>query len=115
MRAIVAALCTISLLAGRASTAPSPEVKSQLAPTGELRVAVLTSNPIAVVAIDPERRATVDFAPAHLNADGFLTVLVPPGSTARRMAARRRSGRRWCAAPARRSTDGRRDAWRPIP
>ena len=116
------------MLAGCASTAPSPEVKSQLAPTGELRVAVLTSNPIihrttpglgrelaaqagvpaklidygavnklmedatkgawdvAVVAIDPERRALVDFAPAHLVADGFLTVLVPPGSSARRMA-----------------------------
>ena len=41
---------------------------------------------VAVVAIDPERRALVDFAPAHLNADGFLTVLVPPGSTARLMA-----------------------------
>jgi polar amino acid transport system substrate-binding protein len=128
MKAIVAALCTLSMLAGCASTAPSPEVKSQLAPTGELRVAVLTSNPIihrttpdlgrelaaragvpvklidygavnklmedgakgawdvTVVAIDPERRSLVDFAPAHLNADGFLTVLVPPGSSARRMA-----------------------------
>lgn len=128
MKASVVALCTISLLAGCASAGPSPEAKAQLAPTGELRVAVLTSNPIihrttpalgrelaaqagvpaklidygavnrlmedaakgawdvAVVAIDPERRAIVDFAPAHLNADGFLTVLVPPGSTARRMA-----------------------------
>jgi polar amino acid transport system substrate-binding protein len=128
MKAIVVALGTISVLAGCASAGPSPEAKAQLAPTGELRVAVLTSNPIihrttpalgrelaaqagvpaklvdygavnrlmedaakgawdvAVVAIDPERRAIVDFAPAHLNADGFLTVLVPPGSTARRMA-----------------------------
>jgi len=115
-------------LIGCASSGPSPQVKAQLAPTGELRVAVLTSNPIiqrttpalgrelaaragvpaklieygavnrmmedaakgawdvTVVAIDPERRAIVDFAPAHLNADGFLTVLVPPGSAARRMA-----------------------------
>jgi len=121
------ALCAV-ILCGCASTGLPPEVKSQLAPTGELRVAVLTSNPIihrttpdlgrelaahagvplklieygavnrlmedaakgawdvTVVAIDPERRAIVDFAPAHLNADGFLTVLVPPGSAARRMA-----------------------------
>src|SRR5436190_5375992 len=121
-------VCAAAIMAGCASTAPSTEVKSQLAPTGELRVAVLTSNPIihrttpalgrelgahagvpaklidygavnklmedaakgawdvAVVAIDPERRAIVDFAPAHLNAEGFLTVLVPPGSSARRMA-----------------------------
>src|SRR5258706_463244 len=121
------ALCAV-ILCGCASTGLPPEVKSQLAPTGELRVAVLTSNPIihrttpdlgrelaahagvpvklieygavnrlmedaakgawdvTVVAIDPERRAIVDFAPAHLNAEGFLTVLVPPGSAARRMA-----------------------------
>jgi polar amino acid transport system substrate-binding protein len=118
----------LAIVAGCAGTGLPPEVKSQLAPTGELRVAVLTSNPIihrttpalgrelaahagvpvklieygavnrlmedaakgawdvAVVAIDPERRSIVDFAPAHLNADGFLTVLVPPGSAARRMA-----------------------------
>jgi hypothetical protein len=31
-----------------------------------------------VVAIDPARRNLVDFAPAHLAADGFLTILVPP-------------------------------------
>ena len=128
MKTIAALTCTVVVLAGCASNAPSPEAKGQLAPTGELRVAVLTSNPIihrttpalgrelaqhagvpvklidygavnrlmedaakgawdvAVVAIDPERRAIVDFAPAHLNADGFLTVLVPPGSSARRMA-----------------------------
>jgi polar amino acid transport system substrate-binding protein len=117
--------------------APSPEAKAQLAPSGTLRVAVLTSNPIigakdasgelkgttvelgralaaragvparmieyaaipklmedaganawdvAVVAIDPARRAVVDFAPAHLAADGFLTILVPPGSVMRTMA-----------------------------
>ena len=104
--------------------APSPEARAQLAPSGTLRVAVLTSNPIigakdassgelkgttvelgralaasagvpvrmidyaaipklmedagtnawdvAVVAIDPARRSLVDFAPAHLAADGFL-------------------------------------------
>src|SRR5258708_24455594 len=121
------ALCAV-ILCGCASTGLPPEVKSQLAPTGELRVAVLTSNPIihrttpdlgrelaahagvpvklieygevnrlmedaakgawdvTVVAIDPERRAIVDFAPAHLNADGFLTVLGPPCSAAPRMA-----------------------------
>jgi polar amino acid transport system substrate-binding protein len=129
-------LAVLVLLAGCASSGPSPEVKSQLAPTGALRVAVLTSNPIigtkagnevggttvtlgrnlaasaglpaqildyaainrlmedagknvwdvAVVAIDPARTAIVDFAPAHLSADGFLTVLVPPGSGARTMA-----------------------------
>jgi len=127
MKTIVAAVCAAAL-AGCASPGPSPDAKSQLAPTGELRVAVLTSNPlihrttpvlgrelaarsgvparlidygavnklmedatkgawdVAVVAIDPERRAIVDFAPAHLSAEGFLTVLVPPGSSARRMA-----------------------------
>jgi polar amino acid transport system substrate-binding protein len=41
---------------------------------------------VAVVAIDPARTGIVDFAPAHLSADGFLTVLVPPGSPARTMA-----------------------------
>src|SRR5712671_3208371 len=127
MKNTIVALCAV-ILCSCASTGLPPEVKSQLAPTGELRVAVLTSNPIihrttpdlgrelaahagvpvklieygavnrlmedaakgawdvTVVAIDPERRAIVDFAPAHLNADGFLTVLVPPGSAARRMA-----------------------------
>src|SRR5260221_5140171 len=121
------AICAV-ILCGCASTGLPPEVKSQLAPTGELRVAVLTSNPIihrttpdlgrelaahagvplklieygavnrlmedaakgawdvTVVAIDPERRALVGFAAAHLNAEGFLAVLVPPGSAARRMA-----------------------------
>jgi len=128
-------LCvSLFLLAGCASI--SPQTKTQLAPTGTLRVAVLTSNPIigskdasgvkgttvdlgrelaaragvpaqmldytainrlmedasknvwdvAVVAIDPARASLVDFAPAHLAADGFLTVLVPPGSSARTMA-----------------------------
>ena len=43
---IAPVVCSLALLAGCASRAPSPEVKSQLAPTGELRVAVLTSNPI---------------------------------------------------------------------
>jgi polar amino acid transport system substrate-binding protein len=41
---------------------------------------------VAVVAIDPARASLVDFAPPHLAADGFLTVLVPPGSAARTMA-----------------------------
>jgi polar amino acid transport system substrate-binding protein len=133
-------LGALAVAAGCAQTppAPSPEARAQLAPSGTLRVAVLTSNPIigakdaasgelkgttvdlgralaaragvqvrmieyaaipklmedasanawdvAVVAIDPARRAVVDFAPAHLAADGFLTILVPPGSTARTMA-----------------------------
>ena len=52
---------------------------------------------VAVVAIDPERRSLVDFAPAHLAADGFLTVLVPPGSTARTMADIDRPGMRVAA------------------
>jgi polar amino acid transport system substrate-binding protein len=127
---------------------PSPQAKAQLAPTGTLRVALLTSNPIigtkdangklggttltlaqamaeraglpaqfidygaigklmsdastgawdiAVVAIDPERRSIVDFAAPHLSADGFLTVLVPPGSTARTMADIDQPGRRIAA------------------
>src|SRR6185436_1227738 len=117
-------------------------------PTGELRVAVLTSNPIigskrasgelagttvdlgnalaaqagvparmieytaiarlvedaaknawdvAVIAVDPERRSLVDFAQPHLAADGFLTVLVPPGSAARTMADIDRPGMRVAA------------------
>src|SRR5258706_7781930 len=127
MKNTIVALCAV-ILCSCASTGLPPQVKSQLAPTGELRVAVLTSNPIirrttpdlgrelaahagvpvklieygavnrlmedaakgawdvTVVAIDPERRAIVDFAPAHLNSDGFLTVLVPPGCAPRRRA-----------------------------
>ena len=47
MRAILAALSSL-VFAGCAQmgAAPSPQAKSQLAPTGTLRVAVLTSNPI---------------------------------------------------------------------
>ena len=131
----------------------SPQAKAQLAPTGVLRVAVLTSNPIigakdpgtgelsgttvalgralagragvpvrlieytavnklvedavltaaggawdvTVVAIDPARRNVLEFAPAHLAADGFLTVLVPPGSAARSMADIDRAGMRVAA------------------
>jgi len=154
MKKIFALYCALAVVAGCAqapqapqaaqmkSKAPpaqaSPEAKAQLAPTGVLRVAVLTSNPIigakeprsgelsgttvalgralaeragvpvrmieytavnklvedasggawdvTVVAIDPARRNVLDFAPAHLAADGFLTVLVPPGSAARNMA-----------------------------
>jgi len=130
----------------------SPEARSQLAPTGTLRVAVLTSNPViggknssgelsgttveigralaaaagvpvrmieytavnklvedaaltgtggawdvTVVAFDPARRNVLDFAPAHIAADGFLTVLVPPGSAARTMADLDRAGMRVAA------------------
>jgi polar amino acid transport system substrate-binding protein len=130
----------------------SPEARAQLAPTGTLRVAVLTSNPViggknsagelsgttvelgralaasagvpvrmleytavnklvedaaltgsggawdvTVVAFDPARRNVLDFAPAHIAADGFLTVLVPPGSAARSMADIDRAGIRLAA------------------
>jgi polar amino acid transport system substrate-binding protein len=137
----------VALLALAGCVGPSQETRNQLAPTGALRVAVLTSNPIigansggevsgttvtlgreiaaragveakivdyaainrlmedagrnvwdvAVVAVDPERRQLVDFAPAHLSANGFLTVLVPPGSTARTMADLDRPGKRIAA------------------
>ena len=43
---------------------------------------------VAVVAIDPARRNVLDFSPPHLAADGFLTVLVPPGSEERRVGKR---------------------------
>jgi len=144
MKRLLAALVVV---AGCAATGPSQEAKTQLAPTGALRVAVLTSNPIigsksgsevggttvtlgrelaastgvaaqvldyaainrlmedagknvwdvAVVAIDPARMSIVDFAPAHLAADGFLTVLVPPGSPARTMADIDQPGRKIAA------------------
>lgn len=140
-------LASLLVLAGCASPGPSQEAKTQLAPTGTLRVAVLTSNPIigmksgsevsgttvtlgrglaasagvsaqildyaainrlmedagknvwdvAVVAIDPARTSIVDFASAHLSADGFLTVLVPPGSPARTMADLDQPGKRIAA------------------
>jgi polar amino acid transport system substrate-binding protein len=113
---------------GMADEAPPP--RAELAPTGPLRVAVFTGNPVigsknattgeltgttvvigkalaeragvdfapveytaiarliddvktgawdvAVVAIDPARRAVLDYAPPHLTVD--LTYLVPPGS-----------------------------------
>ncbi len=146
MKKLIACLL---VLAGCASPGPSQEAKSQLAPTGTLRVALLISNPVigtkdaktgelggttaiiaralaadaglplklidypavnrlmedsgkgvwdlAVVAIDPERRSLVDFAPAHISADGFLTVLVPPGSAARTMADLDQPGKRVAA------------------
>ncbi|MBI3372342.1 MAG: transporter substrate-binding domain-containing protein [Betaproteobacteria bacterium] len=151
MNRVAAAFCTIVVMTGCAQTppAPSPEARLQLAPTGALRVAVLTSNPligtkdaktgelggttvvlgralaeragvparmieyaaigklmedastaawdVAVIAIDPARRNVVDFAPAHMAADGFLTVLVPPGSSARSMADIDRPGMRVAA------------------
>lgn len=154
MRKAAAALIAIAAIAGcaRQPVEPTSRVAHQLAPTGVLRVAVLTSNPIigtkhpktgeitgttvtlarelamradvevrmieftaipvlmaqanaglwdvAVVAIDPARRSVVDFAPAHLAADGFLTVLVPPGSTARVMADIDQPGKRVAAVRA---------------
>ena len=140
MRRIAAALAAAVLAAGcdHIPVKPTERVAHELAPTGTLRVAVLTSNPIigtkdaktgqvggttaflaralaeragleirlieytaipqlmahansgvwdiAVVAIDPARRNAVDFAPAHLAANGFLTVLVPASSGAKVMA-----------------------------
>jgi polar amino acid transport system substrate-binding protein len=151
---VTAALFAIAVIAGCAQKPVEPTSRAalQLAPTGTLRVAVLTSNPIigtkdprtgelagttvtlarelaeragvqvrmieftaipvlmaqasaglwdlAVVAIDPARRSVVDFAPAHLAADGFLTVLVPPGSTARVMADIDQPGKRVAAVRA---------------
>ena len=130
MGKVAAALVAIAAIAGCARLPvettqpiePTARVAHQLAPTGVLRVAVLTSNPIigtkhpktgeisgttvtlarelaqradvqarmmeftsipvllaqanaglwdvAVIAVDPERRSVVDFAPAHLAADG---------------------------------------------
>ncbi len=147
--------CAQAPQAGSKSAKPpqiSPEARAQLAPTGTLRVAVLTSNPViggknsagelsgttveigralaasagvpvrmleytavnklvedaaltgtggawdvTVVAFDPARRNVLDFAPAHIAADGFLTVLVPPGSAARSMADIDRAGMRVAA------------------
>jgi polar amino acid transport system substrate-binding protein len=151
---IIAALAAAALIGGCAQkpVEPTSQATKQLAPTGTLRVAVLTSNPIigakdarsgeltgttvtlaralaeragvqvrmieftaipvlmaqagaglwdvAVIAIDPARRSVVDFAPAHLAADGFLTVLVPPGSTARVMADIDQPGKRIAAVRA---------------
>ena len=50
MKPIAAVLSAIAVVAGCAqmTSAPPPEAKAQLAPTGALRVAVLTSNPIIV-------------------------------------------------------------------
>ncbi|HEX9397453.1 MAG TPA: transporter substrate-binding domain-containing protein [Burkholderiales bacterium] len=140
-----------ALLAGceHIPVVPTNEAAHQLAPTGTLRVAVLTSNPIigtrdaatgelagttvplakelairagvqlrlieytaipqlmahatsgvwdvAVVAIDPARLNVVDFAPPHLAADGFLTVLVPADSKAKLMADLDQPGKRIAA------------------
>jgi len=136
MRALLLGLL---VLAGCAAPGPSREAVGQLAPTGALRVAVLTSNPViakttppiarelaqaagvpaklieypavgplmkdattgawdvSVVAVDPGRASIVDFMPAHLASDAFLTVLVPPGSAARRMADVDRPGARIAA------------------
>ena len=153
MKKLIAALSLfLPLGCAQAPQKPSPEARTQLAPTGVLRVAVLTSNPligskdpktgelggttvalgrrlaeraglpakmleyaaigplmkdattgawdVAVVAIDPERRNVLDFMPAHMAADGFLTVLVPPGSAARSMADIDRPGMRVAAVRA---------------
>ncbi|HWP60396.1 MAG TPA: transporter substrate-binding domain-containing protein [Candidatus Acidoferrales bacterium] len=113
----------------------TPAMTADLAPTGKLRVALFTANPVvasknsttgeitgpsvilgralaanagvplapieytaiaklvedakfgvwdvAVVAVDPSRRAVLDYAPSHLVVD--LTYLVPPGSPIRRV------------------------------
>jgi len=158
MRTILAAVSSVLLAAGCAQPPasaplleqplPSELARTELSPTGALRVAVLTSNPIigskdaggalkgttvdlannlarsigvpaqpieytaipklmddagkgvwdvAVVAIDPARRSLVEFAPPHLAADGFLTILVPANSPARTMADFDRPGMRVAA------------------
>src|SRR6266513_1647596 len=62
------ALIALAISAGCAQTpqAPSPEAKAQLAPSGTLRVAVLTSNPIigAKDARGELKGTTVDLARA---------------------------------------------------
>jgi len=52
---------------------------------------------VTVVAIDPARRNVLDFSASHIAADGFLTILVPPGSQARTMADIDRPGMRVAA------------------
>ena len=151
MKTGFAALCAAIAFAGCSVQPyqPTPDAAHELAPTGTLRVAVLTSNPIigtkdaqsgelagttaalarelarrsrvdvrlieytaipqlmnhatagvwdvAVVAIDPARTKVVDFAPAHLAANGFLTVLVPPSSKDKLMADLDQPGRKIAA------------------
>src|SRR5262249_21670934 len=52
---------------------------------------------VTVVAVDPGRAGVVDFMPPHLASDAFLTVLVPPGSPAKRMADVDQPGKRVAA------------------
>lgn len=133
MSRLAAALSAIAVMAGCASAPqqppPPPHVTAQLAPTGVLRVAVLTLNPIigtkdaggelkgttvtlghalakqagvpakmieyravarllldattnawdvAVVPVDPARRAALDFSPPHIAADGLRLAFAVP-------------------------------------
>ena len=151
MKPALAALAMALVAAcAQVPTAPAPEARAQLAPTGTLRVAVLTSNPLigsknaksgelggttvtlgrelaaragvpaqmiqytaigklmqdvtagawdlAVIAIDPARRGVVDYAPSHMVAEHFMTLLVPAGSSIRSMADTDRAGVRVAAA-----------------
>jgi polar amino acid transport system substrate-binding protein len=88
------------LLAGCAATPPT-EVVTLIEYTAAVNKLVEDAAAgawdVTVIAIDPQRRNLVDFTPAHLAADGFLTVLVPPGSAARSMADIDREGLRVAA------------------
>jgi hypothetical protein len=46
LRTVAAAISSLALLAGCAHSTPSREAVAQLAPSGTLRVAILTSNPL---------------------------------------------------------------------
>jgi len=89
-------------LAACASTSPTPGVRAELAPTGTLRVAVFTGNPVlgtrdkatgevsGTTVTMGRALAALDFAPPHIVVD--LTYLVAPGSTIRSVPEADRAG-----------------------
>src|SRR3989449_7762621 len=147
---VIAGIVGVALVAGCAGrlTAPSPSIKAELAPRGELRAAFFTGNPViasknretgelsgtaftlgqklandagvrfmpleyttiarlmddaktgawdvAVLAIDPARRAVIDYAPPYVVVD--ITYLVRPGSSIASVADADRPGVRVTAA-----------------
>src|SRR5438094_4204961 len=147
---VIAGIVGVALVAGCAGrlTAPSPSIKAELAPRGELRAALFTGNPViasknretgelsgtafmlgralaadagvgfapieyttiarlmddaktgawdvAVLAIDPARRAVIDYAPPYVVVD--ITYLVRPGSPIASVAEADRPGVRVTAA-----------------
>ena len=147
---VIAGIVGVALVAGCAGrlTAPSPSIKAELAPRGELRAALFTGNPViasknretgelsgtafmlgralaadagvgfapieyttiarlmddaktgawdvAVLAIDPARRAVIDYAPPYVAVD--ITYLVRPGSPIASVAEADRPGVRVTAA-----------------